>query len=117
MGFRLGLAGLAGRFGFRLGFGLGFCLGCGLALGLLTRVADHRQVAANLDGVVLLGDDLGQHAGGGRRDFGVDLVGRHLDQRLVELDRIAFLLEPARDRSLGDALTEGRHLHGEGHLY
>ena len=80
-------------------------------------VADDGQLAADLDGVVLLGDDLGQHTRGGRGDFGVDLVGRHFNERLVEFDRVAFLLEPAGDRPLGDALTECRHLDGEGHLF
>jgi len=80
-------------------------------------VADDGQLAAYLDGVVLLGDDLGQHTGGRGGDFGIDLVGRHLDERLVEFDRVAFLLEPARDRSLGDAFTECRHLDGEGHVF
>ncbi len=47
-----------------------------------------------------------------RRHLGVDLVGRDLEQRLVERDLVALLLEPLQDRSLDDGLAELRHLHG-----
>src|SRR3712207_9087942 len=50
-----------------------------------------------------------------RSDLGVDLVGRHLEQGLVDGDRVADLLEPTGDGSLGDALAERRHLHGVSH--
>ncbi len=72
---------------------------------------DHRQLGADLDGLVLADEDLGQRAGHGRRDLGVDLVGRDLEQRLVDLDLLTLLLEPAGDRALGDALAQGRHGH------
>src|SRR6267143_163880 len=51
-------------------------------------------------GLPLLHFDLRQDAGGRRRDFGVDLVGRDLEQRLVPLDGIADLLEPFAERPL-----------------
>src|SRR6185437_8185375 len=38
----------------------------------------------------------------GARHLRVDLVGRNLEQRLVGLDLLALLLEPLRDRPLGD---------------
>ena len=38
--------------------------------------------------------------------LGVDLVGGDLEQRLVGGDRVTDLLEPLRDRALGDGLTE-----------
>ena len=44
-----------------------------------------------------------------RRHLGVDLVGRHLEQRLVLGDLVADLLEPLRDRALGDGLAELGH--------
>jgi hypothetical protein len=49
------------------------------------------------------------------RDLGVDLVGRDLEQALVGLDRVTDLLEPAGDRSLGDALSERGEDHGCAH--
>src|SRR4029450_13265400 len=39
----------------------------------------------------------------------VDLVRRDLEQRLVGRDRLAFLLEPLRDRPLGDGDAHLRH--------
>ena len=93
----------------------------GLLLGLLVSarlavVAYDRQLAAHLNGVVFLGDDLFQHTGSRRRDFGVDLVGGHFEQRLVAFHRVALLLEPTGHGAFGHALTECWHLHGEGHV-
>ena len=45
----------------------------------------------------------------GRRHLGVDLVGRDLEQRLVGLDLLADLLQPLRDRPLGDGDAHLRH--------
>ena len=49
-------------------------------------VPDHGELGADRDRLVLLRDDADQDAGRGRRDLGVDLVGGHLEQRLVGLD-------------------------------
>ncbi len=86
------------------------------AAGVFTLVTDYGQLAADLDGVVLLRDDLLQHACGGGRNLGVDLVGGNLEQRFVQFDRVTLLLEPPGDGSLGDALTECRHLDGCCHV-
>ena len=69
-------------------------------LGALGR--DHRELRADLDRLALLDEDLGDHARRRRRHLGVDLVGRDLEQALVGLDVLAHLLEPLRDRPLGD---------------
>jgi hypothetical protein len=76
---------------------------------LLALGEDDRDVGADLDGRALLREDLAQHAGSGCRDLGVDLVGRDLEQRLVAVDLVADLLEPLRNRSLGDGLAHLRH--------
>ena len=60
-------------------------------------------------GLALGDEDLGEHARCGRGHLGVDLVGRDLEQRLVGVDVVADLLQPARDRALGDGLAELRH--------
>jgi hypothetical protein len=39
--------------------------------------------------------DLGEYAGGRSRYFGIDFVGRDLEDRLVPLDRLSNLLDPA----------------------
>ena len=52
--------------------------------------------------------DLQQRAGDRRRDLGVDLVGGDLEQRLVDRDLVADLLEPAGDGALGDATRRAR---------
>ena len=45
----------------------------------------------------------------GRRDLGVDLVGRDLEDRLVALHRVADLLQPLRQRPLGDRFAHLGH--------
>ncbi len=86
-----------------------------LATGVATRrgraVTDDREVGADRHRVVLLDEDLLQRAGHRRGDLGVDLVGRDLEQRLVDLDGVADPLEPARHGPFGDGLAERRHLH------
>ena len=64
---------------------------------------------ADVHRVAGLGEQLGERAGGGRRDLGVDLVGRDLDDRLVLGDLVAGLLGPLEDRALGDRLAHRGH--------
>src|SRR5690606_19437996 len=88
--------------------------GSGGLLGLRGRGiggADDRQHGADLGVLVLLDADLEHGARDGGGDLGVDLVGRDLEQRLVDLDGLADGLEPAGDGALGDGLAERRHRH------
>ena len=71
--------------------------------------ADPRERRADLDRLALLDEDLRQRARCGARHLGVDLVGRDLEQRLVRLDVLALLLQPAGDRPLGDGHAHLRH--------
>src|SRR5206468_2766877 len=71
--------------------------------------ADDGELGADVDGVALLDEDLGEVAGLRRRHLGVDLVGRDLEERLVLADLVADRLEPLGDRPLGDGLTELGH--------
>ncbi len=73
------------------------------------RVRDDGDQRADVDGVALVDLDLGEEPRGGRRHLCVDLVGGHLEQRLVDRDRVTHLLEPLGDRALGDRLTELGH--------
>src|SRR4029453_17744001 len=75
---------------------------------------DHGKFGADVDGLVLTDLDRQEYARGRRRDFGVDLVRGYLEQRLVGLDGVALLLEPAWDGTLRHALTERRQSDGEG---
>ena len=79
--------------------------------GRLARVADGRDDAVDGDGFPFLDLDLRQDAGRRRRDLGIDLVGRDLEQRLVTVDRITDFLDPSNDGAFGDRLP---HL---GHYY
>ena len=84
---------------------------------LLTTNPDVNRYFGEMISGVTTRYDLGDEdpldgAGDRRRDLGVDLVGGHLEQRLVDLDLVADLLEPAGDGALGDALAQGGHRHG-----
>ncbi len=74
-------------------------------------VTDDGEGGADLDGLVLLDQDLLEHAGDRRGDLRVDLVGRDLQQGLVDGDGVADGLEPSSDGALGDGLAECRELH------
>ena len=71
--------------------------------------ADHGDDAVDRNRLAFLRANLGEHAGGRRRNLGVHLVGRDLEERLVALDRVADLLDPADDRAFGDRLAHLRH--------
>ncbi len=74
------------------------------------RAGGHpREHLADRDGVAGRGEDLGQRAGSGGGDLGVDLVGGDLDDRLVRGERVALALEPFEDDALGDRLAHLRH--------
>ena len=72
---------------------------------------DHGQGHTNLDRLALGNQDLGQHARRRRGHLGVDLVGRHLVERLVALDGVAHGFHPPGDRALGHRLAQLRHDH------
>ena len=64
----------------------------------------------DLDDVVWCGENLGDHAGGGCRNLGVDLVGRDFDKSVALGDLLALGDMPLEDRSLGDRLPHLGHL-------
>ena len=67
---------------------------------------DLAEQRADRDGLAVLDRDLGEHAGGRRRHFERDLVGFQLDQRLVDRDGFARLLEPFADGRFGDRFAK-----------
>jgi hypothetical protein len=91
----------------------GGCSGGGAAAGAVT---DADQGSAHLGGLVLGDQDFLNHAGDRRGDFSVYFVGGDLEQRLVHLYPVTYLLEPAGDGSFGDALTEGGQVNGFRHV-
>ena len=72
-------------------------------------VIDLSEQRADRDGLAILGGDLAERARRWRRDFDGDLVGLEFDQRLVDRDGIAGLLEPAADGGLGHGFAERRN--------
>ncbi|ERN45266.1 ABC transporter ATPase [Prescottella equi NBRC 101255 = C 7] len=92
----------------RLG-GLGCGSRSGRGSGRRSSGADDGELAAHVDDVVLLRADLEQHTGDGRRDLGVDLVRRDLEEGLVDGNLVTDGLEPAGDGALGDRLAQLRH--------
>ena len=73
------------------------------------RSANLGELRPDVDGLALLDENLRERARSRARHLGVDLVGRDLEQRLVRLDVLALLLEPARDRPLRDGHAHLRH--------
>ena len=78
---------------FRCGSRLRRGRGCGCRCGFCRRGAAAAAASpstarrvADVDRLALGHEDLGEHAGAGRGHLGVDLVGRHLEQRLVGVD-------------------------------
>jgi hypothetical protein len=74
-----------------------------LAAGRRSRAVAHRNPRNNapgLNNLIRLSQDFNQRAGDRRRQLGVDLVGRDLDDALVDRDRVADLLEPLEHRAL-----------------
>ena len=93
--------------GFRCCFLLGGRGGrrCGRCRGAGT---DDGQNGADLGRLVLVDADFQEGSGNRGRDFGVDLVGGNLEQRLVDLYGVADALQPAGHSAFGDAFTQGR---------
>ena len=73
--------------------------------------ADDGELGTDLDGLVLRDLDLEQRARDRGGDLGVDLVGGDLEQRLVDGDGVADLLEPAGHGALGDRLAQRGQRH------
>ncbi len=92
------------------------CLALGLGLGFRRCLPglDLAQDLADGHGLVGLGEDLGEHAGGGREHLAVDLVGGDLHHGVALGDRVADLLEPLQHRSFGDRLAHGGHHYLDG---
>ena len=115
-----GWCGRRGRFGSRGRFGGGagcgrrvrcgrrFGGGCGRSRRCGAGLADDGDHGADVDRVAFLDADLGERSGHRRRHLGVDLVGRHLEERLVLGDRVTDRFEPLGDRSFGDRFAELR---------
>ena len=80
--------------------------GCGGGAAFLAIRATTVLIA---DRLAFLDQHLRQHAGGRRRNLGVDLVGRDLEQRLVALHAFAGLLQPLGQRSFDDAFAHLGH--------
>ena len=109
-----GMSGVAARRRRRgCGFGRGAARrasgAAGARLGGARAVGDLTEQRADRDRLAVLGGDRAEHAGGRRRDLDRHLVGLELDQRLVDRDRIARLLEPLADRRLGHRFAERGH--------
>jgi hypothetical protein len=70
---------------------------------------DLAEHCPDLGGLVGFDKHLRQDPGRRRGDVRVDLVGRDLDQRLVQRNRLPHLLVPCQNDPLGHGLAHGRH--------
>ena len=84
---------------------------CGAWRHRAARRPDPDQRGAHRHGLPGRHQDLHDHAVVRAGDLRVDLVGGHLEQRIVEGHLVAGLLEPAADRALGDRLAQLGHRH------
>src|SRR5690242_14641018 len=75
------------------------------------RRLDDREHRAHGDGRPRLDQDGLQHAVRDGGNFGGDLVGFHVEERLVRLHGVAHFLVPVGHRAFGDRLAELRHDH------
>ena len=73
------------------------------------RTADLAELGSDSHRFAFLDEDLRERPAARGRDLRVDLVGRDLEQRLVGIDVLALLLQPLRDRPLGDGHAHLRH--------
>src|SRR5699024_7941572 len=78
-------------------------------------LADLSDDGTDLDGVVLFGHYLQQNAGNRGGDLGINLVGGHLEQRLIHLYLVANLLQPLGDGALSDRFAQLGHFDGLRH--
>src|SRR6185312_10914925 len=72
-------------------------------------VVDLSEQRTDRDRLAILCRDLAERAGGRCRDLDRNLVGFKLDQRFIDRNGIARLLEPATDGGLGDGFAERRN--------
>ncbi len=86
----------------------GAAAGCGRGGGGACFI-DGADDGVDLDGGAFLDLDLAECAGGGRGDFGVDLVGGDFEERLVARDGVAGLLEPLGEGAFGDGFAHLGH--------
>src|ERR1700722_6589942 len=102
-----GANGMSAGGAFRAGGG-GGAGGGGSRLGPGSRGAfiDLSEQSAGRNGFTVFGRDLAQRARRWRRNFDGDLVGLEFNQRLVDCNGIAGLLEPAADGGLGHGFAE-----------
>ena len=71
-------------------------------------LVDDGEQFADLDVLAFLARDAGDDAALLGADLEVDLLGFELDERVADLDAIAFLLQPPRDARLDDRFSELR---------
>jgi len=105
---RFGSGGSLNRRWRRYGFGRSRCRSRG-GRGGGTRAVDHGDNGLDGNGLAFGNFDFFEHAGGGRRNFRVHLVGGDFKERLVALDLVAGLLEPFGDGAFKDAFAHLGH--------
>ena len=70
---------------------------------------DDRDNGLDWNGLAFGNLDFFQHAGGGRRNFGVDLVGGNFKERLVALHLVTGLFQPLGDGAFEDTFAHLGH--------
>ena len=103
---------------FRLGSGRRCRLGSGLAffgnvVGHFALNLDHHEHRPDRDHVALAAGDLEDLAGHRAFHRHGRLVGHHVDEFLVFIDRVTDLLVPLHDFGLGDAFADIGHVEGK----
>ena len=76
---------------------------------------DLGQAASHRHHIAFEGKDFDHHPGQRRGNLGINLVGRHLDQRLIDLDPIPHDHQPAGNRTLDHAFAQCGEFDGRSH--
>ncbi len=76
---------------------------------------DLGQAASHRHHVAFEGKDFDHHPGQRRGNLGIDLVGSHLDQRLIDLDPIPHGDQPAGNRTFDHAFAQRREFDARSH--
>jgi hypothetical protein len=83
--------------------------------GLCAIAVEHSHDRVHFHGLALFVLNVCERASRGRRNLGVDLIGRDFEQRLITFDVVANVLQPFCDGAFRDGFAHLRHYYFSRH--